>query len=168
MEKSPIYVVANNIRSLANVGLFFRISEAANIEKLYLTGITGHPEIEKDIRLTYQIEKDENKINKTAIKTVQNVPWEYIKEPLEIIKSLKEKNVAIVSIEQTPNSVSIWNAKFRFPVCLVFGHERLGVDKNILQKSDLIVEIPMFGKGKSLNVTTAYGITIFEVLRQVI
>ena len=165
-NKFPIYVIANNIRSLANVGLFFRISEAANISKLFLCGIAGHPKIPKDNRFSHQIKKDEDKINKTAIKTVPLVNWEYRENTLDVIKKLKKRRVYIVSVEQTKESVSLWEVGIRFPVCIIFGHERRGIDSDILKQSDMIINIPMFGKGRNLNVTTAYAITVYELLKK--
>ena len=165
-EKFPIYVIANNIRSLANVGLFFRISEAANIYKLYLCGITGHPKIPRDNRFSHQIKKDEDKINKTAIKTAPLVNWEYKQSALDVVKKLKKQGVYIVCVEQTKKSVSLWEMDIKFPICIIFGHERQGIDPKILKESDLTVNISMFGKGKSLNVTTAYAITIYELLKK--
>ncbi|MFH1565966.1 MAG: TrmH family RNA methyltransferase [bacterium] len=169
MKKSfPIFIIANNIRSLANVGLFFRISDATNIERLYLCGITGHPKIPNDKRLSYQIEKETKNIEKTAIKTIPFVDWEYCENALDIIKKLKKEGVQIVAVEQTNTSESLWKTKFKFPLCLIFGHERTGIDKKILEQSDLIVEIPMIGKGKNLNVSTAYAVTIYELLRKLL
>jgi len=165
-QKFPIFVIANNIRSLANVGSFFRISDAANIQKLYLCGITGHPRTKNDKRLSYQIEKEVKTIEKTAIKTIPFVDWEYRKSTLDTIKELKKKGMLIVSVEQTDKSESLWEVKLKFPLCLIFGHERMGVDKEILAQSGLTIDIPMFGKGKSLNVASAYAIVVYELLKK--
>ena len=167
-QKAPVYVIANNIRSLANVGLFFRISDAANIKKLYLCGITGHPRIPNDKRLPYQIEKETKNIEKTAIKTIPFVDWEYVEDPLEVIDKLRKECVQIVSVEQTEKSEDLLGADIKFPVCLIFGHERMGVDKKILEQSNLSIEIPMHGKGKNLNVATSYAVTIYELLKKIL
>ncbi len=156
------YVVAHNIRSLHNVGSIFRIADAFNITKIYLTGYTGRPD--------HCVHK--NKIGKVALGAENFVPWEYFRSAVALIKKLKKDGVNIVALENNLNSPKPplilrggkkdW--KPRFPLALVLGEERRGVSRAILQLCDKVVEIPMQGKKKSLNVSVAFGIAAFWIV----
>ncbi|HHM24396.1 MAG TPA: TrmH family RNA methyltransferase [Bacteroidetes bacterium] len=148
----PITVVAENIRSLYNVGSIFRTSDAARIEKLILAGFTGRP--------------PRNEISKTALGAEHTVPWEYRKNTAEALHELKERGVSIVVVEQTDESVPYFELQYPRPVCLVVGNEVEGVSEEALKLADHAVEIPMYGTKHSLNVGVAYGIVVFEVLFQ--
>jgi len=119
IERHPIYVLLDNIRSVYNVGSIFRTSDAALIKKLYLTGYTPHPP-RKDIE-------------KTALGAIESVPWEYHKNPVDIIKELKEKNVKIIALEITDDSIPYYEIKPEdFPLCLVIGNEITGISDEVL------------------------------------
>ena len=155
MKRNPIVFVLHNIRSLQNVGLFFRLADAILAEKIYLTGYTGYPHS--------SIHAD-NEINKTAIKLVPFVPWEQTEDINKLLIDLTEKKYQIISVEQTDKSVDYSLAAYRFPLVLVFGHERTGVEDEILEKSDLIVHIPMLGMGNSHNVAMSGAIISYYLL----
>lgn len=151
--RNPIYVVCDNIRSIFNVGAIFRTSDGAFIEKLYLTGYTPYP--------------PRKEIDKVALGATESVPWEYHKYPLEVVKMLKEKNVKIAVLELTDKRNLIWNFKKEdFPVCLVLGNEITGVSKEIIDIADTAFEIPMLGMKQSLNVSVAYGVAVYEMVRK--
>ena len=152
IARNPFYVLLDNIRSVHNVGAMFRTSDAALVEKLYLTGFTPHPPRE-DLR-------------KTALVTLDAVPWEYKKNPLEIINNLKKDGVKIVSLEITDNSQNYTDILYDFPLCLIVGNELTGIRDEIIDLSDHVIHIPMLGRANSLNVATSYGIALFEILRQ--
>lgn len=82
-----------------------------------------------------------------------------------MVKELKDRGVQIVALEQTHRSISYLCAHYRFPVCLVLGHERQGVEDAVLSLADIAVDIPMHGMGNSLNVAIAFGICVYELLR---
>lgn len=151
-KRNPISFVLHNIRSLENVGLFFRLADAIRAEKIYLTGYTGYPRLPTDRREERIIIHAEKEINKTAIKLVPFVPWEYSSDPTTCFTSLKSRNYELTSVEQTDQSVDYRKANYKFPVALIFGHERTGVEDDLLEKSDLIVHVPMEGMGNSHNV----------------
>lgn len=152
IERHPIYVLLDNVRSVYNVGSIFRTSDAALISKLYLTGYTPHPP-RKDIE-------------KTALGAIESVPWEYHKNPIDVIKSLKGKNIKIVALEITDESIPYYEIKpTDFPICLIVGNEITGISDDILSVCDLSVEIPQFGIKHSLNVAVAYGIAVFELVK---
>ena len=164
--RHPIYLVADNVRSLANVGLLFRLCDAVRAERLYLTGFTGYPSMgPADPRPPYIAERAQRGIEKTAIRTIDYVPWEYREDAAQVIQELRQRGVQIVALEQTTDSLPYTGAPYRFPVCLVVGHERAGVEERLLDLADLVVEIPMYGLGNSLNVAMAFGIAAYELLR---
>ncbi len=151
-ERMPIYVLLDNIRSLYNVGSIFRTSDGAFIEKIFLTGFTPYP--------------PRPEIDKTALGATKTIPWEYNKDPLEIIHKLKEQSIKIVSLEHTDSSIPYYDYKDSdYPLCLVIGNEIKGIRDEILKLSDIAVEIPMFGMKQSLNVSVAYGIALFDLVR---
>ena len=151
-QRNPVCVVLDNIRSLYNVGSIFRTSDAAGIEKLFLTGITGKP--------------PRAEITKAALGADKSVPWEYVTSAVEVVEELKAKGYQIVVLEHTDTPQIYCQVKYKFPVCLVVGHEITGVSQEVIDLADLAIEIPMFGIKQSLNVSVAYGIAIYEIIRQ--
>ena len=154
VKRNPIYVVCDNIRSIYNVGSIFRTSDAALIEKLYLTGYTPHP--------------PRQEIEKVALGATEAVPWEYIKEPLNAVKELKANGVKIASLEIAGNSRRYDDLKENdFPICLILGNELTGVSNELIEVSDFSLEIPQFGFKHSMNVSVAYGISVFEMVKRI-
>jgi tRNA G18 (ribose-2'-O)-methylase SpoU len=152
--RNPIYAMADNIRSLYNVGSMFRSSDGAMVSKLYLTGYTPHP--------------PRKEIEKTALGATSTVPWAYFKDPLQAISELKEEKVTICIVELTDRSMPYYDlTEKQFPLCLVMGNEITGVSKEIIAAADMAIEIPMVGHKQSLNVSVAYGIALFECLKKV-
>lgn len=158
ISRRPIVFVLHNIRSLQNVGLFFRLADAFLVEKIYLTGYTGFPAIKDDPRNPRVIEHAEREINKTAIKLVPFVPWEQNEDVFSIITNLKSCGYQIIAVEQTDQSQDFRKATYHRPIALIFGHERTGVEDELLNKCDFAIEIPMLGLGNSHNVATSAAI----------
>jgi tRNA G18 (ribose-2'-O)-methylase SpoU len=151
-ERNPIYVLIDNVRSLYNVGSIFRTSDGAMINKLILCGYTPHP--------------PRHEIEKTALGSTQSVPWEYYKNPIDAIKKLKDAGIIIIALEHTDESIPYYCLKKSdFPMCLVIGNEIKGVQDEILKYADIAIEIPMFGIKQSLNVSVAYGIALYDLVR---
>ena len=144
--KRRICFLAHNVRSLWNVGSFFRTADAMNVEKIYLTGYTGHP--------------PRKEITKTALGAEETVEWEHAVEPLSVLQSLKHDGWELVALELTPKSKDIHAFKPSNKICLVVGHELTGVPEDVLAICDHIVQIPMLGKKESLNVAVAAGIAL--------
>lgn len=152
IKRNPVFVLCDNIRSIYNVGSIFRTSDAALIEKLYLTGYTPYP--------------PRPEIEKVALGSTKSVPWEYSKNPVEIIDKLKSSRIKIASLELTNSSRTYFDLnKEDFPLCLVLGNELTGVSNEIIERSDLSLEIPQFGFKHSMNVAVAYGIAVFEMVK---
>jgi len=166
LPRFPIYVILDNVRSLENVGLIFRLCDALRVEKLYLTGITGYPPLPDDPRPSNIQTHAYNQIAKTGIKLVPYVPWEYKESITKLIADLKKRQVQIVSLEQTFESVSYLEPNYKFPLAIVLGHEREGVGDKVLAKSDLIIDIPMYGMGNSLNIATALAAVGYELVNK--
>jgi tRNA G18 (ribose-2'-O)-methylase SpoU len=151
-QRLPIYTMLDNIRSLYNVGSMFRTSDGALISKIYLTGYTPKP--------------PRKEIEKTALGATETVPWEYIRNPLDAIHELKNKNIRICVLEHTTNSIPTHHVTSHdFPLCLVVGNEIAGISSDIIAAADMAVEIPMFGTKQSLNAAVAYGIALFDFVR---
>ena len=168
LPRHPLIVVLDNIRSLQNVGLFFRLGDALRIRKLYLGGFTGFPpQGDQDPRLPGSIEHAEREIEKTAIRTIPYVPWERAEDTVKLVKQLKKDGIQVVAVEQTDKSVPYTEVEYQFPVALVFGHERDGISDEILKECDLVVDIPMYGMGNSLNVATSFSVIGYELVKQV-
>lgn len=154
--KSKKIVILDNIRSLYNVGAIFRTCDAAGVDKLYLCGITGHPN--QSIRIKKQIEK-------TALGNINNVNWQYYKHLKTLINRLKKDKFNIVGIEQTADSIPYTQFKIHQNTAFIFGNETNGVSKKALELSDKILELPMKGKAKSLNVATSVGIVLYHFIK---
>lgn len=157
--KKGVFIILNNVRSLHNVGAIFRVAEAAGVKKIFLCGITGYPKAGEEWA------RNAARIAKTALGAERVVPWEYHRDIIPLLKKLKRKGVRLFALEQTPKSIDFRKAKYKFPLALILGHEREGIEKKILGLADQIIEIPMYGKIKeSLNVAVACGIAVYEII----
>lgn len=151
-EKNKVILVLDNIRSLNNVGSAFRTADAFLVEAIFLCGVTGTP--------------PKPEIEKTALGATETVTWKYFKTTQEAITELKSQNYFVASIEQAKNSVMLNKfQKPKQPIALVFGNEVYGVEQEIINQSDICIEIPQFGTKHSLNVSVSLGIVLWEMLR---
>jgi tRNA G18 (ribose-2'-O)-methylase SpoU len=148
----PVAVLLDNVRSMYNVGAFFRTADASALEKLYLCGITGYP--------------PKHAISKTALGADETVPWEHAWEPVPVAQTLRARGYEMAAIETSVHAVDLFDWTPQFPVCLVFGHEVEGVRPELSALCDTHVRIPMLGTKHSLNVATAGGVVIYELLRK--
>lgn len=162
----PLYFILHNIRSLENVGLFFRLGDAIRVKKIFLTGYTGYPRLPEDGRDERIINHAENEINKTAIKLVPVVPWGQAEDPLALINPLRSAGTQIVAVEQTDISQDYREVEYQLPTALIFGHERTGVEDELLKLAHQIVHIPMLGMGNSHNVAVSGAIVANFILNQ--
>ncbi len=152
ISKLPVVILLDNVRSMYNVGSFFRTADAAAAEKLLLTGITACP--------------PQKAIHKTALGAEETVRWEHAPEPLPLLDQLREQNYQIAAIETTPHAVDLFEWQPAFPVCIIFGHEVEGIRPEVGASCDVHIRIPMLGTKHSLNVATAGGVVLFELLRK--
>ena len=150
-KKTPLIVILDNIRSLNNIGSVFRTSDAFLIEKIYLCGITAKPP-HKDI-------------HKTALGSTETVDWEYVENTLTLVEKLKAKNIKIISIEQAENATMLndFTPDEETRYAIVFGNEVKGVQQEIVNTSDVVIEIPQYGTKHSLNISVSAGVVIWDL-----
>lgn len=153
----PIVVVLDNVRSLYNTGAFFRTADACAIERLVLCGITPRPD---------QGGRQQRAIAKTALGAELTVPWEHCADTRTALESLRAARYHVVAVETSPAAVDVYEWTPTWPVCLVFGHEREGVAPELTRYVDASVRIPMLGEKRSLNVATAAGVVLYELVRR--
>lgn len=147
-------VVLYNVRSAHNVGSIFRTADALGVEKIFLCGITPKPGKASPLA-SLRAGKD---LAKTALGAERTVPWEYAKRTSDCLKRLKKQGFRVVALEQNKRAVDIRMFKTPSTLALVVGAEITGISKQILAQCDTIVQIPMFGKKESLNVSVAFGV----------
>jgi 23S rRNA (guanosine2251-2'-O)-methyltransferase len=152
IHRLPVTVLLDNVRSAYNVGSFFRTADAVALEMLLLTGITGAP--------------PSTAIRKTALGAEECVRWEHSWDPVPLLDRLRQQGCQIAAIETTPHAVDLFDWAPAFPVCLVFGHEVDGIRPEVAERCDVHIRIPMLGMKHSLNVATAGGVVLFELLRK--
>ena len=150
-EKSPLIIIADNVRSMHNVGSIFRTSDAFLVEKIYLCGITPTP--------------PHREIQKTALGATESVDWQYAENTLEVINQLKKEGWTILALEQTTNSVMLDELKVEKgeKIAIVLGNEVDGVNQEVINLCDKAVEIPQFGTKHSFNVSVSCGIMLWQV-----
>jgi tRNA G18 (ribose-2'-O)-methylase SpoU len=148
----PAAVLLDNVRSMYNVGAFFRAADGVGLEKLCLCGITAHP--------------PKKAISKTALGAEEIVPWEHDWDAVHMADALHRSGYAIAAIETSIEAVDLFDWQPKFPVCVAFGNEVDGLNPELLAMADAHVRIPMLGQKNSLNVATAGGIVLYELLRK--
>jgi len=154
--KFPIVVVLDSIRSLNNIGAFFRTADAFNIDRIVLCGITAQP--------------PHRDIHKTALGATQTVVWSYEKSLLQALDKLRKEGFVICAVEQAAKTTYLQDidqleAK---GFALVFGNEVDGVAQEAVDLADHIIEIPQFGTKHSLNVSVCAGIVMWEFVKRYI
>ncbi len=151
-KKLPLVAVLENIRSAYNVGAFFRTADAFLLEGIYLVGYTAFP--------------PHKEIKKTALGAEETVPWKHFKNSAEAIADLRRLGYAVFAVEQAAESRPLQHFEGGAHVAVVFGNEVTGVEPATLAACDGCVEIPQLGMKHSLNVATAGGIVLWELVRQ--
>lgn len=177
IKRRPLYFILENIYDTYNIGGLFRLADALAIEKIYICGESEIP--------------PNSRIKKASIGTYKVVPWEYKKTAKEAIDDLNPKSkirnpkqiqnynfkfpnqspvtsndspISIIAVEQSVNSIPYTKANYSFPLALIFGNETSGITEETLRLADQIVEIPMFGINKSLNVIVSAAIVSYHIV----
>ncbi|MGC8803248.1 MAG: RNA methyltransferase [Bacteroidales bacterium] len=153
-SKIPLVIVLDNVRSQHNVGSVFRTSDAFRVEAICLCGITATP--------------PNAEIHKSALGAEYAVDWKYYDHPLAAIRELKEYGFTIVSVEQTDGAVPIeqFTVQPNTRYAVVFGNEVKGILQEVIDESNLCIEIPQYGTKHSLNISVSAGIVIWEFFKQ--
>ncbi len=155
-KKFPIVLLLDNVRSMMNVGAAFRTADALNVDKLYLAGITATP--------------PHREITKTAIGAELAVNWEHVSDPDKVVRKLKEEGYTVVGLEQTDSSISMqdWAPIQGGKWLVIVGNEVDGVDQNLVDLCDILVEIPQFGTKHSLNVSVSTGMVLWHLVSKLL
>ena len=148
----PARVILHDVRSLYNVGAFFRTADAVGLDRVCLSGITGRP--------------PHREISKTALGAEDHVEWEACSDVVSYLDQLRSQEHEIVAIETCAHSVDLFDWRPGFPVAVLFGNEIDGLSPDLLARCDTFVRLPMRGFKHSLNVATAGGVVLYELLRK--
>jgi 23S rRNA (guanosine2251-2'-O)-methyltransferase len=152
-EKIPIIVVLENIRSAYNVGSVFRTADAFLVEGIYIIGYSAKPP-HKEIR-------------KTALGAEETVDWKYFKTTAETIDHLRKRDFDVYAVEQAVESLPLHQLQFNQDrkIAVIFGNEVTGVEQSTIHLCDGCIEIPQLGMKHSLNIATAAGVVLWELVR---
>jgi 23S rRNA (guanosine2251-2'-O)-methyltransferase len=152
-EKTPLIAVLENIRSAYNVGSVFRTADAFLLEAIYITGYTARP--------------PHKEIKKTALGAEETVSWEYFPNAKTAIESLKSNGYKVFAVEQVRDSISLEKlmADKNEKIAVIFGNEVSGVEQETILNCDGCIEIPQMGMKHSLNIATAAGVVLWEIVR---
>jgi tRNA G18 (ribose-2'-O)-methylase SpoU len=153
-DKVPVIVVLENIRSAYNVGSVFRTADAFLIKAIYIIGYSAKP--------------PHKEIKKTALGAEETVNWKYFKTTAEAIEDLQKEKYKVYAIEQAVNSLPLQQVKFANDekVAVIFGNEVTGVEQSTIHLCDGCIEIPQLGMKHSLNIATAAGVVLWELVRK--
>ena len=154
VDKTPLIVVLDNIRSLNNIGSVFRTSDAFAIEKIYLCGITATP--------------PNKEIHKTALGATESVAWEYVENTVELVQKLQQEGILVAAIEQADDSIKLqeFTVEQQQKYAIVMGNEVKGVQQEVIDVCDACIEIPQFGTKHSLNISVTTGIVLWDLLKK--
>ena len=152
-EKNPIVVVLENVRSAYNVGSVFRTADAFLLHGIYICGYTAYP--------------PHKEIKKTALGAEETVAWKYFKKSEEAIEELRQRGYRIFAVEQAVNSWPLQQLEIHADekLAVIFGNEVTGVEQTTIEQTDGCVEIPQLGMKHSLNIATAVGVVLWELVR---
>ncbi|MES2431184.1 MAG: RNA methyltransferase [Bacteroidota bacterium] len=153
-DKIPIIVVLENIRSAYNVGSVFRTSDAFLLEAIYITGYTCIP--------------PHKEIKKTALGAEDSMIWKHFANASEAIVDLKQDGYKVYAVEQAMNSYALQNVDFKNEdkIAVIFGNEVTGVEQTTIEQCEGCIEIPQLGMKHSLNIATAAGVVLWELVRR--
>lgn len=151
LPDSGIEIILDNIRSAHNVGSVFRSADSFKADKVWLCGICATP--------------PSAEIHKSALGAEFSVEWGYEKDTLSLVKRLKEEGYTVLSVEQTVNSVMLdkFKPETGRKYALVFGNEVDGVQQEVVDASDGVLEIPQYGTKHSLNISVSAGIVLWHI-----
>ena len=150
--KFPVTLVLDNLRSAFNVGSIFRTADTARLRRIVTCGYTAHP---PHLRL-----------DKTALGTIEYVDTEHVESTMEALDNLQSRGMPVWALETTSASRPYTEVTYPRPVALVLGNEALGVERDVLDRCDELLEVPVFGYQNSLNVACTAAVVVYEILRQ--
>ena len=148
----PVTIVLHDVRSLYNVGAFFRTADGAGVREVVLSGITARP--------------PRKEIAKTALGAEDTVPWRGVDDLPAWMDAWSRSGGQLVAIETTDPAIDLYDWQPQWPVAVLFGHEVEGLPDDVLARCDVHVRVPMLGHKRSLNVATAGGVVLYEMVRR--
>ena len=153
-DKIPIVIVLENIRSAYNVGSVFRTADAFLLKTIYICGYTAHP--------------PHKEIKKTALGADETMSWKYFKNTWEAVDEMRNEGYKIFAVEQAEGSCKLQEVNFdqQEKIAVIFGNEVTGVEQSTIQLTDGCIEIPQLGMKHSLNIATAAGVVVWELVRE--
>jgi 23S rRNA (guanosine2251-2'-O)-methyltransferase len=154
LPKNPLFIILDNLRSAFNVGAIFRTCDTLRVSGLFLCGCTAFP--------------PHVKLAKSSMGTIDYVPWKRFETTVEAVRHLKERGIPVWAAETTTRSVPYTSLKYPLQLGIVFGNEATGVDREVLDECDALIEIPLYGFKNSLNVATACGIVGFRAVEEMV
>jgi 23S rRNA (guanosine2251-2'-O)-methyltransferase len=157
-----IIIIAHNLRSCHNVGSLLRTAEGLGIQKVLLTGYTPYPLHDGDTRLPHLARKIDQQIHKTALDAEHSVAWKQNEDITDVLAQVKQAGFTVAAVEQTPTSLRLPDYQPPEKIALLMGREVEGVEPEVLAACDLALEIPMFGRKESFNVTQAAAIAMYH------
>jgi 23S rRNA (guanosine2251-2'-O)-methyltransferase len=152
LPRAPVHVVLDNLRSAFNVGSIFRTADAGAAAHMHLCGMSAHP--------------PNMKLAKTALGAFDYVPWTYYEHTAQAVDHLRAEGVTCVAVEVADDAVPHTAFDWPKPVAIVFGNEVTGIGAEVMERCDATVCIPMKGHKNTINVATAFGVVLFEILRR--
>lgn len=161
--KNEIIVIIHNIRSTHNVGSILRTCDGFGVKSVIFSGYSPYPKLDDDDRLPHISAKLTKQINKTSLGAENFIKIIKSHDIFALLNELKSNRYVIVALEQYKNSINLKNYKPTEKIVLILGEEVNGIDKKLLDLTDVILEIPMHGQKESFNVSVAAGIALYSL-----
>lgn len=155
MNRPEIWVLIHNIRSSHNVGSMFRTADSIGVSRIFITGFSPAP--------LDRFKRPVKEIQKTALGAEMTIPWEQKENVVEVIELAKKEGFEIVGVEQDDKSIDYKDYIPKDKTLIIMGEEVNGIDKEIIEKCDSILEIPMYGNKESLNVSVSFGVVMYRL-----
>ncbi len=152
LPKHPLTIVLDNLRSAFNVGSIFRLADTMRVRRLILCGYTAHP--------------PHPKLDKTSLGTIDFVPWQHYERTSDAVRYLKKSGIPVWAAETTSHSIRYDSIPYPEELAIVFGNEALGVERQVLDMCDRMIEIPTYGFKNSLNVATSVSVIGYKFLEK--
>jgi 23S rRNA (guanosine2251-2'-O)-methyltransferase len=164
MNKIQLQLILSNLRGAGNVGSILRTADACGVQLVRVSGYTPYPTVQGDTRPPYISGSNTRAIAKTALGAELSVPILHTLDPLDAVREAKRNGFFIIVLEQTESSLNIFNYQpLASKIALVFGNEVTGVEPEVIEAADLVLEIPMIGQKESLNVAAAAAIAMYQL-----
>ena len=163
MNNPSIRLILADIRSTLNVGAILRTADATGVELVYACGYTPYPHVDSDERPAHVSDANHRAIAKTALGAEESVPVRQLPHTVTALREARADGFQIIVLEQAERSLNLYHYRVEGPVALVLGNEVTGVDSDIIDAADAVLELPMIGQKESLNVSVTAGIALYQL-----